>query len=64
METKTEYVTVWAHAAAELDPKVNERLKDGWALYGSPYAVGSGHGAFIHQAVTKEFRVPQRVGAL
>lgn len=33
------YNTVVADNVQELDNKVNRALKDGWELYGSPYAV-------------------------
>ncbi len=57
----TEYVTATAKTPAELDREVNEKLKQGYVLYGNPYAAGEGEG-HVCQAMTREVKATMKVG--
>lgn len=59
--SNTEYVTVSGHTPAELDRAVNEKLKQGYVLYGNPY-VTSQADVLLCQAVTREVKGTVKVG--
>lgn len=40
MDSEIEYKTVAANSSETLDKAVNQALKEGYELYGAPYALG------------------------
>jgi hypothetical protein len=53
----TEYELLGAADGGELTSKVNERLTEGWQLYGSPFS----RGASVHQAVVRTSSAGKRM---
>ena len=52
--TMNEYKTVCRTDAGTFDKEINELLKEGWELYGSPYASMNTNEALVkHQALVK-----------
>lgn len=52
--TMDEYKTVYSADASKFDKEINELLKEGWELYGSPYALMNTNEALVkHQALVK-----------
>ena len=62
MEKDIKYLTVVANKPEELDKWVTAQLKNGWSLYGSPYATSVDEGTF-YQALILETKAKVKVGA-
>ena len=59
--SNTEYVTVFGRTPAELDRAVNEKLRQGYVLYGNPYVTREAD-VLLCQAMTRENKGAVRVG--
>lgn len=58
----TEYRTVFNRDVSKFDQEVNNLLSEGWALYGSPYSMGSGDESCQFQAMTFQALTKSRDG--
>jgi hypothetical protein len=56
MENIREYIVIENNSAEDLTAQINERLKEGWTLFGAPFSRGNGQEASkICQAMVKNY---------